>query len=187
MGGSYASQRADVAIPNEWLRPGENTVKVVTGTFAGDCNRDDFTISNLALTPAVGTAAGVGLKPSYAMGDGTCGSSGTALREVTLTFQVDAPARGLRADVDTATLPDGEHELAATSTTGETATRALFTDNSGPALVSSHPRRRRPAHLDRAARGRRGGRLRRGAGPGRDARRRGDRPRRPGRPWPLRR
>lgn len=139
MGGSYASQRADIAIPNEWLRPGENTVKVVTGTFTGDCNRDDFTISNLALTPAVGTAAGVGLKPSYAMGDGTCGSSGTALREVTLTFQVDAPARGLRADVDTATLADGEHELAATSTTGETATRALFTDNSGPALVSATP------------------------------------------------
>jgi hypothetical protein len=139
LGGSYASQRADVAIPNEWLRPGENTVKVVTGTFPGDCNRDDFTISNLALTPAAGTAAGVGLKPSYAMGDGTCGSSGTALREITVTFTVDAPARGLRADVDTATLPDGEHELAATSTTGETATRALFTDNTGPALVSATP------------------------------------------------
>ncbi|MFC8796817.1 metallophosphoesterase [Promicromonospora sp. NPDC057138] len=139
LGGSYASQRADVAIPNEWLRPGENTVKVVTGTFPGDCNRDDFTISNLALTPAVGTAVGVGLKPSYAMGDGTCGSSGTALRDVTLTFTVDASARGLRADVDTATLPDGEHELAATSTTGEAATRALFTDNTGPALVDATP------------------------------------------------
>ncbi|MFD6446007.1 hypothetical protein ACFWEJ_12970 [Promicromonospora sp. NPDC060204] len=139
MGGSYASQRADIAIPNEWLRPGDNTVKVVTGTFAGDCNRDDFTISNLALTPAAGTAVGVGLKPSYAMGDGTCGSSGTALREVTLTFTVDAPARGLRADVDTTALSDGEHALAATSTTGETATRALFTDNSGPALVSATP------------------------------------------------
>lgn len=139
LGGSYASQRADVVVPNEWLRPGDNTVKVVTGTFAGDCNRDDFTISNLALTPAAGTAAGVGLKPSYSMGDGTCGSSGTALREVTVTFTVDAPARGLRADVDTAALRDGEHELAATSTTGETATRALFTDNTGPALVSATP------------------------------------------------
>lgn len=139
LGGSYASQRADVVIPNEWLRPGDNAVKVVTGTFAGDCNRDDFTISNLALTPEAGTAAGVGLKPSYSMGDGTCGSSGTALREITVTFAVDAPARGLRADVDTATLPDGEHELAATSTTGETATRTLFTDNTGPALVSATP------------------------------------------------
>ncbi|MFE7504585.1 metallophosphoesterase [Promicromonospora sp. NPDC057488] len=139
LGGSYASQRADVPVPNDWLRPGDNTVKVVTGTFAGDCNRDDFTISNLALTPAAGTATGVGLKPSYAMGDGTCGSSGTALREITVTFTVDAPARGLRADVDTATLSDGEHELGATSTTGETATRALFTDNSGPALVSATP------------------------------------------------
>lgn len=139
LGGSYASQRANVTIPNEWLRPGDNTVKVVTGTFPGDCNRDDFTISKLGLTPAEGTAAGVGLKPSYAMGDGTCGSSGTALREITVTFTVDAPARGLRADVDTSTLPDGEHELAATSTTGETATRALFTDNTGPALVEATP------------------------------------------------
>ncbi|MFI9485577.1 metallophosphoesterase [Promicromonospora sp. NPDC052451] len=139
LGGSYVSQRADVAVPNEWLRPGENTVKVVTGTFEGDCNRDDFTISNLALTPAAGTAVGVGLKPSYAMGDGTCGSSSTALREVSLTFTVDAPARGLRADLDTATLADGEHELAATSTTGETATRALFTDNNGPALTDVTP------------------------------------------------
>jgi hypothetical protein len=141
LGGSYASRRADVAFPNEWLRPGDNTVKVVTGTFAGDCNRDDFTISKLGLTPAAGSAVGVGLKPSYSMGDGTCGSSGTALREITVTFTVDAPARGLRADVDTAALADGEHELAATSTTGETATRALFTDNTGPALVSATPAR----------------------------------------------
>lgn len=139
MGGSYVSQRADVVIPNEWLRPGENTIKVVTGTFPGDCNRDDFAISRLALTPAAGTAVGVGLRNSYSMGDGTCGSSGTALREVTLTFQVDAPARGLRADVDTAALSDGEHELAATSTTGERATRTLFTDNTGPALVEATP------------------------------------------------
>lgn len=139
LGGSYASQRADVAIPNEWLRPGENTVKVVTGTFPDDCNRDDFTISDLALTPAAGTAAGIELEPTYKMGDGTCGTSGTALREITVTFDVDAPARGLRADVDTATLPDGEHEIAATSTTGETATRVLLTDNTGPALGTATP------------------------------------------------
>nr|BFF18251.1 hypothetical protein GCM10025730_17720 [Promicromonospora thailandica] len=139
LGGSYASERADVTFPNEWLRPGENTVRVVTGTFQDDCNRDDFTLSGLALTPAAGAAAGVGLKPSYAMGDGTCGSNANLLREITVTFEVDAPARGLRADLDTTTLPDGEHELAATSTTGETATRALFTDNTGPALVSATP------------------------------------------------
>ncbi|GAA4692813.1 Calcineurin-like phosphoesterase [Promicromonospora umidemergens] len=139
LGGSYSSRRVDVTIPNEWLRPGENTVQVVTGTFADDCNRDDFTISDLALTPAAGTASGVGLEPTYRMGDGTCGSNTSLLREITATFEVDAAARGLRADLDTATLPDGEHELAATSTTGETAVRALFTDNTGPALVTATP------------------------------------------------
>ncbi|MEU4361926.1 metallophosphoesterase [Promicromonospora sp. NPDC023987] len=139
LGGSYSSRRVDVTIPNEWLRPGENTVQVITGTFADDCNRDDFTISDLALTPAEGTASGVGLEPTYRLGDGTCGSNTSLLREITATFEVDAAARGLRADLDTATLDDGEHELAATSTTGETATRALFTDNTGPALVTVTP------------------------------------------------
>lgn len=141
LGGSYASERADVVFPNEWLRPGENTVRVVTGAFADDCNRDDFTISALALAPAAGTAAGVDLEPTYRMGDGTCGSNETLLREITLTFDVDAPARGLRADLDTADLRDGEHELTATSTTGETAARTLVTDNTGPALTRVTPAR----------------------------------------------
>lgn len=141
IGGDFVSQRVDVAFPNEWLRPGANTIQLVTGGIDSSCgvNRDDFTVSALALAPAVGTATGVGLRTSYAMGDGSCGSNANLLREATLEFTVAADAQGLRADLDTTALADGEHTIAAASTTGEVATRVIVTDNSGPAVVSSVP------------------------------------------------
>ncbi|WP_448809054.1 metallophosphoesterase [Agromyces bauzanensis] len=141
LGGDYVSQRVDVVFPNEWLRPGANTIELVTGGIDSSCgvNRDDFTVSAITLAPTVGTATGVGLKSSYAMGDGSCGTNATLLREVALQFSVDANAQGLRADVDTVALADGEHEIAAASTTGEVATRRIITDNSGPAVASSVP------------------------------------------------
>ncbi|WP_136706386.1 metallophosphoesterase [Agromyces sp. H66] len=141
LGGDHANRRVDVVFPNEWLRPGSNTIDFVTGTFQTSCgaNRDDYVVSAFALTPAAGTAVGVGLAGSYRMGDGNCGSNATLLREARLEFTVEAPAQGLRADVDTTVLADGEHEIAAASTTGEVATRLLITDNSGPAVASSVP------------------------------------------------
>lgn len=141
IGGDHVSRRVDVVFPNEWLQPGANTIRLVTGGVDAACgvNRDDFTVSAISLVPAVGTAAGVGLKTSYGMGDGSCGSNGTLLREAALQFTVDAAQQGLRADLDTVALVDGEHRIAATSTTGEVATRTLVTDNSGPAVVSSVP------------------------------------------------
>lgn len=141
IGGDYVSRRVDVVLPNEWLQPGANTIELVTGGVDSTCgvNRDDFTVSAITLAPAVGTATGIGLNASYAMGDGSCGSNATLLREVALQFSVDASAQGLRADVDTTALPDGPHALAAASVTGEAATRTLVTDNSGPAVVSSAP------------------------------------------------
>ncbi|MFB7570586.1 metallophosphoesterase [Streptomyces sp. NPDC056165] len=137
----YVSERVDFTFPNEYLVPGWNTIDFVTGTYQTSCgaNRDDFTISNVVLTPAKGKAAGQMLKSSYGMGDGNCGSNVNLLTEIDLEFLVDAPAQGLRADLDTTALADGEHKLAAASTTGEAATRALFTDNSGPAVTSSVP------------------------------------------------
>ncbi|MFE6969609.1 metallophosphoesterase [Isoptericola sp. NPDC057653] len=131
--------RGEITFPNEWLLPGWNEVDVVTGAFGNDCNLDDFTISDVVLTPASGTAQQQNAAASYALGDGTCGSNLNSFRQVDLHFLVDAPARGLRADVDTADLEDGEHELAATSTTGERATRVLETDNTAPKVASSTP------------------------------------------------
>ncbi|MFG1705290.1 hypothetical protein ACFLIM_19050 [Nonomuraea sp. M3C6] len=139
--GDFVSKRVDLTIPNEFLVPGWNTIDFVTGTFPTSCgnNRDDFAISNIALTPAQGTAAGQLLKASYGMGDGNCGDSVNPLTEIDLEFLVDAPARGLRADLDTTAIKDGKHILAAKSATGEVATRLLISDNSAPGVARSVP------------------------------------------------
>ncbi|TMR96330.1 metallophosphoesterase [Nonomuraea basaltis] len=139
--GDFVSRRVDLTIPNEFLVPGWNTIDFVAGTFPTSCgnNRDDFAISNIALTPAQGTASGQMLKGSYGMGDGNCGDTVNPLTEIDLEFLVDAPARGLRADLDTTAIKDGKHTIAAASATGEVATRLLITDNSAPAVAKSVP------------------------------------------------
>ena len=140
LGGDFASETVDVVIPNEWLMPGANRLRFVTGTFTTSCgaNRDDYAISALGLRPAVGTATGQGLRSSYDLGDGSCGSSNKA-REAVLDFSVEGPARGLRADLDTATLADGPHTVRASAASGPVATRTLVTDNTAPVVVSSVP------------------------------------------------
>jgi hypothetical protein len=138
----YVSERVEVVVPNEYLSPGANRVEVVTGTLPGSScgdNRDDYALSAFELTPATGTASLVSPPTTYNMGDGNCGSSVNPMTEVDLTFVVDAEARGLRVDLDTTRLADGDHQIAATSTTGETATRLLRTDNTGPEVASSTP------------------------------------------------
>ncbi|MDR7381955.1 metallophosphoesterase [Promicromonospora iranensis] len=138
----YVSERVEITVPNEWLLAGWNRVDVVAGTLYGSScgdNRDDYVLADPELIPAEGTASHVSMRASHNIGDGSCGSSVNPEVEVDWVFHVDAPARGLIAQVDTTALADGEHELAATSTTGETATRALFTDNTGPELVAVTP------------------------------------------------
>ncbi|MER5756199.1 metallophosphoesterase [Streptomyces sp. NPDC002088] len=138
----YVSRHVDLAIPNEWLVPGWNTIDVVTGTYATSCgdNRDDFALSGITLTPAGGTAEGRMVKGSYSFGDGNCGDNVNPLTEVDLEFFVDGPAKGVRADLDTTKIKDGQHTLAATSKAGKTATRVLATDNSAPEVASSTPK-----------------------------------------------
>lgn len=141
IGGDFVSQRVDVIFPNDRLVPGLNQIKVVTGVTASSCgqNRDDFAISQIALAPASGAATGQDIKASYSMGDGNCGSSTTARREVELAFVLDSPQGGVHANLDTTALADGEHTLAARSTTGQTATRLLIVDNTAPEVASSTP------------------------------------------------
>ncbi|WP_326792805.1 metallophosphoesterase [Streptomyces sp. NBC_00841] len=94
MGGTWVSQRVDIAIPARFLVPGDNTVTVVTSPYRESCgnNRDDFDISRLAFAFDGGTVTGRDIADSYAMGDGTCGNSDTRLREVELHYAIDAPA-----------------------------------------------------------------------------------------------
>jgi hypothetical protein len=137
----FVSERAVVEFPNEWLQPGWNAITLVAGTFVTSCgdNRDDYTISDVRLETAEGTATVPGGASSWSIGDGSCGSSATPLRQVDLGALVETEARGLRVDVDTTALADGEHQVVATSTSGAEATRTLLTDNSGPVVTSSVP------------------------------------------------
>ncbi len=138
----YVSERVEIVVPNEYLGPGANRVEVVTGTLAGSScgdNRDDYLLSSFELTPAGGTATLVSPPTTFNLGDGSCGSNVNPTPEADLTFAVDGEARGLGVDLDTRQLADGDHELAATSTSGEAATRLLRTDNTGPQLASSTP------------------------------------------------
>ncbi|GAA1734184.1 hypothetical protein GCM10009746_15700 [Microbacterium paludicola] len=140
IGETYVNGPAEIVFPNEWLLPGWNTIEIVTGTTPGGCNRDDFTISNVSVAPAEGAAEAQRPKASYALGDGSCGSNINLFREVDLHFLVTGTsAQGLRAELDTTALADGAHTIAATSTTGETATRTLNTDNTAPEIASSTP------------------------------------------------
>ncbi|WP_141015094.1 Ig-like domain repeat protein [Nocardioides sambongensis] len=140
--------RATLSFPNEWLVPGVNVIDVVAGAVnSGDCdNYDDFPLTELDLVPASGTDVkltkmedAAGVEHPVAIGDGVCGSSFASAHRRTQLFRVDAPAGGLRVDVDTTTLTDGEHEVSATSSGGQSASRTISVDNTGPAVASSVP------------------------------------------------
>ena len=141
----YVSETVRIDVPNAALLPGRNTVRFVAGTYSTSCgdNRDDFVISGIALDVTDAVAAGVGIAPSYSLGDGDCGTNTTKPREVDLVFDVTrdpgAPATGLRADLDTAVLADGEHTITSATSAGAQAGRTVTTDNTGPAIVSSTP------------------------------------------------
>jgi len=166
--GIWEKETADLAFPNEWLVPGLNVIRLVAGSDhgsakAGGCdNYDDFTLRDFDLQPVGGRAkqltreiAGTnvtigsatyptGSPVTLSFGDGSCGSSFNATKELSLVFYVTNPdgtvpaALGRRADVDTADLADGEHTI--TAVVGEkTSTRRITVDNNAPEIVESVP------------------------------------------------
>ncbi|GAA1848748.1 carbohydrate-binding protein [Asanoa iriomotensis] len=161
--GIWEKETAELSFPNEWLVPGVNVLDFVAGinptTIAPDCptgNFDDFTMRDFELLPAGGTATRLtrmvaqttvtigsssyppGAQVTTFIGDGTCGSTyNNALRKEIL-FAVDAPAKGLRADVDTKSIDDGRHTVSARSG-DRTATRTFTVDNAAPVVESSVP------------------------------------------------
>ncbi|MFI2376281.1 metallophosphoesterase [Streptomyces sp. NPDC018964] len=94
LGGTWVSQRVEIAIPARHLVPGDNVIKVVTSAYRDSCgdNRDDFDIAHLELALDGGTVTGRDIADSYALGDGSCGSGDTRLREAELHYSIDAPA-----------------------------------------------------------------------------------------------
>lgn len=116
LGGDYGetgSEAVEIAIPNRYLVPGENVLKVVTGDYNGTLNgatcgnRDDFKVWQDSVqllleagTATLGTATSSGtLKtgtadghPTWNLGDGTCGAAAGNMVDLVLPFTVaDAP------------------------------------------------------------------------------------------------
>ncbi|MEU3986316.1 metallophosphoesterase [Streptomyces sp. NPDC026672] len=93
LGGTWVAQRVDIAVPARFLVPGDNVIKVVTGPYQETCgdNRDDFDLSRPALALDGSAVTGHGIADTYAMGDGSCGSSPTRLPEAELRYTIDAP------------------------------------------------------------------------------------------------
>lgn len=134
-------------------------------TVTADCptgNFDDFLMRDFELLPAgakatqltkeiaettvtIGSASyPPGAQVAIFIGDGTCGSTHVNTLRKEILFEVTAedgsalPAKGLRADVDTTTLDDGQHIITAVSG-GKTATRRFTVDNTAPVVESSVP------------------------------------------------
>ncbi|MEV0715410.1 carbohydrate-binding protein [Asanoa sp. NPDC050611] len=161
--GIWEKETAELSFPNEWLVPGVNVLDFKAGinptTIAADCptgNFDDFTMRDFELLPAGGTARRLtrevaqttvtigsssyppGTEVTTFIGDGTCGSTHNNTLRKEILFSVDAPAKGLRADVDTTTIDDGRHTVSAKSG-DRTATRTFTVDNAAPTVESSVP------------------------------------------------
>ncbi|TCC31023.1 Ig-like domain repeat protein [Kribbella speibonae] len=144
-------QAGRLDLPGEWLHTGANTVTVhagaawvdTTNTAAvgyevlpygegGRCpNYDDFPLSSISLSLLGSAIDGEQNEFSYSFGDGTCGSSKHLLTQ-DLTFIVTGEpgsTAGLRKDLDTTQLSNGEHTIAATTASGATATATIQVNN----------------------------------------------------------
>lgn len=133
----YVSSTYDVDVPNEWLKEGENTVHLQVGTVQTGCgtNYDDFEIFDLELITGGPSKPAESNKVSYNMGDGSCGSNTTLLKELDVTFTLgDDPNAtvGMTATLDTTTLSEGKHTLLATTSQGG-QTEHTITVNNGDA------------------------------------------------------
>ncbi|SCL57673.1 carbohydrate-binding protein [Micromonospora eburnea] len=140
--------------PGAWLHTGINKITVRAGWNWVDTtnanatgvnqlpngeglrcpNYDDFALSSLSLSLLGVVADGEQNNFSYTFGDGTCGSSARLLSQ-DLTFVVSGEpgsTAGLAADLDTTTLSNGTHTVAATTRSGAT-TQVTVRVNNAPA------------------------------------------------------
>lgn len=145
-------QRGILDFPGSWLREGVNTVTVSAGANWVDTtsttavgvetlpygeglrcpNYDDFALTGIGLG-LIGVVADAEQNAySYSFGDGTCGTSKKLLTQP-LTFVVQGdPASGttgLRADLDSTKLSNGDHTVAATTRSGAKASVTVEVNN----------------------------------------------------------
>ncbi|TRY18647.1 hypothetical protein FOJ82_05860 [Tessaracoccus rhinocerotis] len=130
----WVSERGVVEFPAEWLVAGENTLGWRVGTFETSCgaNHDDYVVADVAVVTGGPVTMDGDPKLVYSMGDGSCGTNATLLKEFDITFTVgDDPAdtSGLVAEVDTTGLENGPHTVTATTAAGGTATQTINVNN----------------------------------------------------------
>ncbi|MER7251548.1 Ig-like domain repeat protein [Kribbella sp. NPDC000426] len=144
-------QSGKLDLPGEWLHTGVNTVTVHAGAAWVDTtntaavgyevlpygegarcpNYDDFPLSSISLSLLGIAIDGEQNDFSYSFGDGTCGS-GKHLLTQDLTFVVSGEpgsTAGLRKDLDTTQLTNGEHTIAATTASGATTVASVQVNN----------------------------------------------------------
>ncbi|GAB3816837.1 hypothetical protein GCM10028820_16770 [Tessaracoccus terricola] len=127
----FVSERVVLEFPAEWLNAGENLLDWRVGQYAGGCGThyDDYVVSDIAVV----TGGPVTMDDeafAYSVGDGSCGA--VKMSEFQIPFELgDDPAAtaGLTAELDTTTLANGEHTLAATSASGGTTTQTVLVNN----------------------------------------------------------
>ncbi|MCP2327061.1 chitodextrinase [Hamadaea flava] len=165
--GIWEKETADLSFPNEWLTPGVNVVEFIAGSDHGSANGgcdnfDDYTLRDFELAPAGAKASlltkqiaganvtiGSSTYPTGSpvtvwVGDGSCRSNNNYVLDKTILFEVTTDdggtpsALGRRADVNTASLADGAHQIKAVAG-GKTATRQFTVDNTAPQIENSTP------------------------------------------------
>ncbi|MDD9206373.1 metallophosphoesterase, partial [Georgenia sp. 10Sc9-8] len=142
---TFASETVRVAVPNELLVVGRNTITLGAGARPSSCgmNHDDFVLNDFRLALADGTEVrDTGNPGDIIVGDGNCGSNATRPRSIDLHFTVDAEpglGSGLLHVLDTTELDDGAHRVSATTESGAVSTSEIVVDNTGPALVAASP------------------------------------------------
>lgn len=137
----YVNEDVRIEIPNAYLKPGRNEIKMAAGQIKTGCgmNHDDFQMTKVGLEFSAGSATPVDIKDKYDVGDGNCDVNSKKLREAVFEFDVDSNQTGLALSLDTTQYADGEHTVSAVTTGGKRITRTVIINNEGPKLVSSTP------------------------------------------------
>lgn len=130
----YVNEIVEVEVPNEWLVKGDNVVSLKVGAIETSCglNLDDFEMYDVELETGGPVQPSDDNQASYNMGDGSCGSNTTLLKDFDAHFRVDDDPQaqtGLTAKFDSVQATDGEHVITATTAQGGVTRHTVHVNN----------------------------------------------------------
>lgn len=150
--GDHVSRTVRERVPNTWLKSGENTVEFRVGAIETSCgsNYDDYDLSNIRLELLGETANGEENEWNYAFGDGSCGTNTARVIKADLSFNITRDPKastGLKGELDTTTLANGEHRITASTISGESTMHTVNVNNAPAGAPTLTPE---DGHLTRA-------------------------------------